>query len=89
MECQALPLNSTTLHNYVNSMQKYQQIAAWKMQNLETKLLFFSKTIENFGGKENGLSIIFLIGCYASFSTPKNITETCLTHSKKSPNIFS
>jgi len=58
------------------------------MQNLETKLLFFSKTIENFGGKENGLSIIVLIGCYASFSTPKNITETCLTHSKKVP-IFS
>jgi hypothetical protein len=41
VEYQALPLNSTILHNYVNSMQKYQQIAAGKMQNWETKYFFF------------------------------------------------
>jgi hypothetical protein len=44
------------------------------MQKWETKLLFFSKTIEKFGGKENGLSKIFLIDCYAIFQHPKMST---------------
>jgi hypothetical protein len=58
------------------------------MQSWETKLLFFIKRIENFEGKENGVSIIFLIDCYDTFLTPKNITKTCLTRAKSIP-IFS
>jgi hypothetical protein len=43
-----------------------------KNAKLGTKLLLLSKTFENFGGKENGLSTILLIDCYAKiFPQPK------------------